>query len=79
MTLCATLLGQRAGNTLAFVKTYEPTVGYRAEVRYDGTVSADVTEIEGRWVIHPEWCGRFPMIRSQPHAEKVARKRFARV
>jgi hypothetical protein len=78
-TLCATLLGRRDGSSVGFVKSYEKTDGYKHEVHYEGTVSTDGTEIDGRWFIRADWSGRFLMIRSRPRAEEVARKRFAEV
>ncbi|MGD0192923.1 MAG: hypothetical protein ABSD74_19470 [Rhizomicrobium sp.] len=78
-TLCATLLGKRAGNAVSVVKSYEnPEGGYGADIRYDGTVSDDATEIEGLWTIRPDWSGRFLLVRGTPDAEAVARKKFAR-
>ena len=79
-TILATLLGTRADDTVDFVKTYEPTSsGYKKGVHYEGTLSADGTEIEGRWIIPGNWSGRFLMIRGAREAESVARKKFARV
>lgn len=79
-TLCATLLGRRSGLSIHFVKKYERSgSGYRNEVHYEGTVSPDHTEIEGRWVIPAHWSGRFLMVRGTREAESVARKKFAHV
>jgi len=79
-TLCATLLGRRNGSAVSFLKTYDqPAGGYGADVRYEGTVSDDATEIEGRWIIRADWLGRFLMIRGAHDAEKIAKKKFARV
>jgi len=79
-TLCATLLGRRDGDAVSFLKTYDaPESGYSADVRYEGAVSADATEIEGRWIIRADWFGRFLMVRIAHDAEKIARKKFARV
>jgi len=79
-TLCATLLGRREASRLSFVKIYEQTTGgYSAEIRYEGTISGDATEIEGRWTIRADWSGRFLMIRDGNHAQTIAREKFARV
>lgn len=79
-TLCATLLGRRSGSAVQFVKTYdEGQGGYGADVHYEGSVSADASEIEGRWVIRADWSGRFLMIRGTGDAQALARKKFARV
>jgi len=79
-SLCAMLSGHRDGSRVAFVKTYEPGArgGYTSDVRYEGTLSEDGSEIEGRWIIRADWSGRFLMIRSTPNAEKIARRKFAR-
>ncbi|MGH6890233.1 MAG: hypothetical protein ACREHF_13740 [Rhizomicrobium sp.] len=77
--LCATLFGRRAGALIHFVKTYEENGGgYAADVRYEGTVTDDGTEIEGRWIIGADWSGRFLMVRGAREAEEIARKNFAR-
>ena len=56
------------------MKTYDgANPNYRA-VDYEGTLSNDGTEIEGRWVIHGVWSGKFLMIRSAGKAETVERK-----
>jgi hypothetical protein len=62
-TLYATLAGQRSGSAVTFRKTYEgKRPRYRA-VDYAGTLNADATEIEGRWMIPGVWSGKFMMIR----------------
>lgn len=77
--LCATLFGGREGMRIHFVKTYEQaTQGYRAEVRYEGTVTEDGTEIEGCWIIGAAWSGRFLMVRGVREAEELARRKFER-
>src|SRR5512138_1103890 len=55
-TLYATLAGSRQDSAIAFVKTYE-TAGqfFQDPVAYDGTLSADGTEIEGVWNIQGLW------------------------
>jgi hypothetical protein len=79
-TLYATLLGSRDGRSLFFVKSYDaPKRGYANPIRYDGMVSDDGSEIEGRWIIRNNWSGRFLMVRSGRNAEARARKRFAEV
>ena len=73
--LCATLLGRRAGRAIQFVKTYNSdSGGYGVDVHYEGTLAADGTEIEGRWIIRADWSGRFLMIRGSREAETVARR-----
>ncbi len=77
-TLFATLLGARDGSAVRFVKTYDGSKPNYTTVVYEGTVSADATEIEGRWRIPRSWSGKFLMIRSgeQP-AEAEERKGVA--
>jgi len=79
-TLCAMVTGSREGHLVHFIKRYEQAgEGYGADVRYEGTLTPDGTEIEGRWIIRADWFGRFLMIRGTRDAEAVARKKFARV
>jgi len=47
-------------------------------VAYEGTLSRDGTEIEGRWSIPPRSSGKFLMIRSTGKAATVARKAMQR-
>jgi hypothetical protein len=77
--LYATLLGRRQDRAVAFVKTYDGGNPHYGAVAYEGTLSADGTEIEGRWTVPGNWSGKFLMIRSAAKAEAVARTVFARV
>jgi hypothetical protein len=74
--LYATLQGQRDGALVAFVKTYDGTGGWSHSVRYEGTLSGDGTEIEGRWRVSGVWSGKFLMVRSGATEESRARKTF---
>jgi hypothetical protein len=77
-TLYATLLGSRHASAVGFRKTYDGVVpGYRA-VDYAGTLSADATEIEGRWTIPGVWSGKFLMIRPSRKAASTAQEVSAR-
>jgi hypothetical protein len=76
--LYATLLGSRQHRTVAFVKTYDGANPLYGTVAYDGTLSTDGTEIEGRWTVPGNWSGKFLMIRSAGKAEAVARTVFER-
>jgi hypothetical protein len=76
--LCATLLGRRQDSVVAFVKTYDGANPHYGTVAYEGILSADGTEIEGRWTVPGNWSGKFLMIRSSPKAEAVARTVFER-
>jgi hypothetical protein len=62
-TLFATLMGGRSGSAVTFRKTYEVADPRFATVNYEGTLNADATEIEGRWMIPGVWSGKFMMIR----------------
>jgi hypothetical protein len=75
--LFATLLGRRQGGTVAFLKTYDGSNPNYTRVIYEGRLSADGTEIEGRWVV-PGSSGKFLMIRSAGKEEAVTRKAFER-
>lgn len=74
----ATLLGGRQDSAVAFIKTYDGANPHGRAVTYEGTLSRDGAEIEGRWIIPGEWSGRFLMIRSTGQQETLSRKIFAR-
>jgi hypothetical protein len=59
----AVLSGRRHGSAVAFTKTYDPPGWGYDHVEYEGTLNADATEIDGRWVV-PGLSGKFLMIRS---------------
>jgi hypothetical protein len=58
----ASVQGRRFGSAVHFIKKYE-TPPQQHQVRYEGVVNADATEIEGSWTIPGSWSGRFLMIR----------------
>ena len=77
--LSATLLGRRSGSSVKFLKLYDGSVPGFDSVAYEGNVSADGTEIDGRWTAIGNWSGTFLMIRSQGVAEsrsKTAEERL---
>jgi hypothetical protein len=76
--LYATLLGSRQRSAVAFVKTYDGANPFYATVAYEGTLSPDGAEIEGRWTVPGNWSGKFLMIRPAGKAEAVARTVFER-
>ena len=80
-SLCSTLIGRREGYSVSFVKTYEQSAdgGYTADIRYEGLIHADATEIAGRWIIRADWSGKFLMIRGTYEAMAKAERRFANV
>ena len=74
--LYATVLGSRQDSAVAFMKTYDGANPHYGTVAYEGTLSPDRTEIEGRWIVPGNWSGKFLMIRSVGKAEAVARTVF---
>jgi hypothetical protein len=78
VTLYASLSGSRHGGAVAFVKTYDGNNPNYRTVEYEGTLSGDGTEIEGRWIISRMWSGKFLMIRPAGKAESVSDKVFER-
>lgn len=79
LTLFAVLEGGRVDRSVRFVKTYDGTGGWAHSVTYDGTLSSDATEIEGRWAIGQEASGRFLMIRLAGATESLVRRSFAKI
>jgi hypothetical protein len=77
-TLYAMLLGSRQDSAVAFVKTYDGANPHYGTVAYEGALSRDGTEIEGRWTVPGNWSGKFLMIRSAGKTEDVARRVFER-
>lgn len=75
----ATLLGHHQGQTVAFVKTYDGDDPHYGSVAYEGIVSDDGTEIEGRWLVPGHWSGKFLMIRSAGNSEAITLEAFQRV
>jgi hypothetical protein len=71
-TVCAMLEGSREGHAVSFLKTYQDAGPfYAATVRYQGTLSNDATEIEGRWTIWRILSGKFVMVRPAGRAAEV--------
>ncbi len=75
----ATLLGERVGSRVVFTKTYDGTAPGYTIVEYEGALSEDCTEIEGRWAIRSNWSGKFLMIRSTGKEQAVEHKVFERI
>jgi len=75
----ATLQGQRDGNAVSFVKTYDNAGPNVDPIHYSGILNGDGTEIEGTWRILGNWSGKFLMIRSAGKVAAVARKVAERV
>jgi hypothetical protein len=72
--LYAALVGSRQGSAVEFVKTYDGANPNYGVVRYEGRLSSDGTEIEGRWTLPGNWSGKFLMIRPTGKREAVGRK-----
>ena len=78
-TLTATLQGRRSGVLIKFLKLYDASVSGYDSVAYEGNISANGTEIEGRWTALGNWSGTFLMVRSRGMAEsrsKTAKERL---
>jgi hypothetical protein len=68
----ASIAGHRSGNTVSFVKRYEPPGHGYNTVSYEGLVNAEATEIDGRWKLPGTMAsGTFLMVRSGKPAEAV--------
>jgi hypothetical protein len=79
-TVTALLDGQRNESSITFTKKYDERLkNYRHAVIYEGAVSSDATEIEGRWSIAGSWSGKFLMIRSAGKEQAVDRKVFEHI
>jgi hypothetical protein len=78
LTLFASLEGSIVGAKVSFIKTYDGSGGWSHSVPYEGTLSPDGTEIEGRWEIiekgYMQVSGRFLMIRSNGASEALVRR-----
>jgi hypothetical protein len=79
LTLFAGIDGSKAGDSVVFTKTYDGSGGWDHTVLYDGMLSPDATEIEGRWSIRNEASGKFLMIRNRGVTESVIREAFEKV
>ena len=77
-TVLAMLSGRRVGSSVTFTKTYEGPERPNHSVEYEGTLTDDFLEIEGRWTITGVWAGRFLMIRSGGRSVEEAREVFER-
>jgi hypothetical protein len=64
VTMTATLQGRRSGSSVVWLKIYDGDFVHYDAVRYEGAVSEDGLEIEGRWTVPGNWSGTFLMIRA---------------
>lgn len=77
--LSATVQGRRNGRAITFLKLYDGGLRGYDSVHYQGEVSPDGVEIEGRWVIAGVWSGQFLMIRSGRSFGADARRALERL
>jgi hypothetical protein len=59
----AEIEGVRHETAVSFTKRYDGSGGMSHAVRYEGSVDADLTRIEGSWTIPGDWSGTFFMTR----------------
>ena len=76
---CASLEGQREGNAVSFIKTYDKAELQAYPIHYSGILNGDATEIKGTWRISGHWSGTFLMVRSPGKVAAVTRKVAERV
>jgi len=76
MVVSALLSGRRVGRHVTFTKQYEGPEEPNHLVEYEGSLSDDFMEIDGRWFIPGNWAGRFLMIRSGGRSVEAAREAF---
>jgi len=62
--LTATLQGRRLGGAVKFLKLYDAAMRSYDAVAYEGRLSPDGREIDGRWTIPGNWSGTFLMVRA---------------
>lgn len=71
----ADIEGTRTGQSVSFVKFYDGSGGMDHAIRYEGTVDAELTRIEGRWQIPRNWSGTFFMVRDDDGAAEKAEQK----
>ncbi len=76
MAVSAFLSGRRTGSRVTFTKQYEGPEPPNHAVEYEGALSDDLMEIDGRWFIPGSWAGRFLMIRFGGRSVEAAREAF---
>ncbi|MDB5707310.1 MAG: hypothetical protein JWN66_4426 [Sphingomonas bacterium] len=72
--LHAWLEGRRDGTAVMFVKSYDDPKRAHYAVHYDGSVTPDGNEINGRWNIPGVWSGTFIMVRKAGKTEEAEQK-----
>ena len=76
--LRASVDGRRSGSAVRFTKFYDTGSEAFDTVVYEGVLSEDGSEIEGRWTVPGSWSGRFLMLRASEQKAKANRKQTAR-
>ena len=76
--LRASVDGRRSGSTVRFTKFYDAGSEAFDTVVYEGALSEDGLEIEGRWTVPGSWSGRFLMLRAAEQKACAGRKQTAR-
>ncbi len=69
--ISATLQGRRTAFSVTWLKIYDGDFQHYDAVRYEGAVSEDGLEIEGRWTVPGHWSGTFLMIRAASATREV--------
>lgn len=79
--LFATILGDHAGSSVNFVKTYDSAADrlHDLPILYSGRLNADATQIAGTWTITGHLSGAFVMMRELRKAKARKRKAHAPV
>lgn len=76
----ASLAGAREGQSIGFVKVYDgPKSETNLPIKYEGTLSGDLTRITGRWTIPGHLTGGFMMMREMRKAKARKRKAVERI
>lgn len=71
--LTADIEGTRTGQSVAFTKFYDGEADQGFAIRYEGSVNADFTRIDGIW-INPEWSCSFFMTRDDEGVEEAVER-----
>ncbi len=75
-TPCAMIDGARRALHVSFTKKYDGSDGWEHVVVYDGSVSSDGKEIDGRWILPEGITGHFLMVREGGKAQEIWVKKF---
>lgn len=66
--------GVRTGQSVVFTKFYDGSGGMAHAVRYEGTIDANLSRVDGKWSIPRDWSGTFFMIRDDGAAEAAVER-----